>query len=336
MRALHKVSGLLALTLALAMPLHAEVAEVRIAKGAGGMGFLPLMVMEKYKLVEKNAKAAGIPELKASYVSLGGPAVVNDALLSGAIDLAPAGITPFLVIWGRTQSSLKVKGVAAISALPMYLNTTAPHIRSLEDVTEKDKIAVTAVKVSLPSLIMQMLALKKYGPGDFAHYDRYTVSLTHPDGVIAMLSGRSEINLHFTSPPFHQREIKDPRVRTILNTNDVLGGPSTFTMFYATTKFHDSNPKTYAVVIKALEEAQAMIESDRQAAARLYLDSDEGKGWTADEIVGVLKDPNISFTSAPSGVMQFLTFMNAVGTVKAKADNWKELFFPEIHHVNGN
>ena len=37
-----------------------EVTEVRIPRGAGGVGFLPLLVMEKYSLIEEQAKSAGI------------------------------------------------------------------------------------------------------------------------------------------------------------------------------------------------------------------------------------------------------------------------------------
>ena len=101
---------------------------------------------------------------------------------------------------------MKVKGVAAMTSIPMYLNTKAPHLKSLKDLTPNDKIAVTAVKVSIPAIIMQMQAIKEGGKADYAKYDPYTVSLTHPDGVIALLSGKTEVTAHFTSPPFHQRE----------------------------------------------------------------------------------------------------------------------------------
>jgi NitT/TauT family transport system substrate-binding protein len=62
-----------------------------------------------------------------------------------------------------------------------------------------------------------------------ASLDKYKVSLSHPDALIALLSGGGEINAHFTSPPFHQRERKSPNIRTIMTSNDVMGGPSTFT-----------------------------------------------------------------------------------------------------------
>ena len=67
--------------------------------------------------------------------------------------------------------------------------------------------------------------------------------------MIALLSGRSEITAHFASPPFHQRERKDPRIRTILTSNQVMGGPSTFNCVWATSKFHDQNPKLYGAFV---------------------------------------------------------------------------------------
>ena len=121
--------------------------EIRIPRGAGGVGFLPLLMMEKNKLVEKHAAAAGISNLRVRWIELGGPSAMNDALLSGAVDFIAAGPPAFLVLWDRTRDSAKVMGVSAMTSLPMYLNTTNANLKRLEDVTEKDKITMTAIKV---------------------------------------------------------------------------------------------------------------------------------------------------------------------------------------------
>src|SRR5215471_18073937 len=105
-----------------------EVSEVRIPRGAGGVGFLPLLVMEKYQLIEKHARDAGIPALSVHWIELGGPSVVNDALLSGSADFVAAGPPAFLVLWDKTRDTKKVMGVAAMSSLPMYLNVRAEHL----------------------------------------------------------------------------------------------------------------------------------------------------------------------------------------------------------------
>src|SRR5687767_13254026 len=161
--------------------------EVRIPRGAGGIGFLPLLVMEKHGLIEKYAGEAGVTGLTVRWIDLGGPAVLNDALLSGAVDFIAAGPPAFLTLWDRTRDSLRVNGVAAITSLPMYLNTRAAHLKALDDIRDGDKIAVTGVKVSIPSIVMQMYARQKYGEAEVTRFDRYTVTMSHPDGVIALL-----------------------------------------------------------------------------------------------------------------------------------------------------
>jgi NitT/TauT family transport system substrate-binding protein len=304
----------------------AEVSELRVPLGAGGFGFLPLYMMKKYELVEKEAAKSGL-KLTVNWAKIGGPSVMNDALLSGSADFISAGPPSFLILWDRTKGKGDVKGVAAMSTMPMYLNTRAEHLKKLDDIKQGDKIAVTAVKVSIPAIIMQMYAKQKNGDGKVFEYDPYTVSMTHPDGVIAMLSGNKQITAHYTSPPFAQRERKEADIRTIQTTNDVMGGAQTFTMISTTTKFHDANPKAYAAFVGALKESFAMIKKDKKAAAQVLLDSMGGKGWTIDELSKILDEPEIYYTTKPEGVMKYASFMHSIGSLKTEPASLKDLFF---------
>jgi NitT/TauT family transport system substrate-binding protein len=303
--------------------------EVRIPKGAGGVGFLPLLVMEKYHLIEKYA------DVTVRWMDLGGPAAMNDALLSSSADFISAGPPAFLTLWDKTRGAANVEGVAAMTSMPMYLNTNVQHLKKLDDITDQDKIAVTSIKVSIPAIIMQMYAQQKYGPAQATRFDKFTVSMAHPDAVVALLSGSAGITAHFSSPPFHQRERKDPRIRTILNSDDVMGGSTTFTMISTTSKFRQENPQIFAAVLKALEEANRMIVADKNMAADLLVTS-EGGGLTREEIVEVLNDPHIKFTTTPEHVMKYAEFMAASGSIKNRPGSWKDLFFSEIHGVPGS
>jgi NitT/TauT family transport system substrate-binding protein len=303
--------------------------EVRIPKGAGGVGFLPLLVMEKYHLIEKYA------DVTVRWMDLGGPAAMNDALLSSSADFISAGPPAFLTLWDKTRGSANVEGVAAMTSMPMYLDTNSVHLRTLDDITDRDKIAVTSIKVSIPAIIMQMYAQKKYGPAQATRFDKFTVSMAHPDAVVALLSGSAGISAHFSSPPFHQREIKDSRVRTILNSDDVMGGSTTFTMISTTRKFRQENPQVFAAVLKALEEANRMIVADKNMAADLLMTS-EGGGLSRNDIVEVLNDPHVKFTTTPENVMKYAEFMNDSGSIKNRPGSWKDLFFSEIHGAPGS
>ncbi|HET8699409.1 MAG TPA: ABC transporter substrate-binding protein [Gammaproteobacteria bacterium] len=331
----HSLLGALACALLVACGAP-EGHQVRIPLGAGGVGFLPLLVMREHKLIEKHAAAAGLADVTVRWIELGGPAVMNDALLSGSVDLIAAGPPAFITLWDKTRGNADVRGVAAMTSLPMYLNTTSERLRSLEDLTPQDKIAVTSVKVSIPSIAMQMYAAERYGAAEAFRFDRYTVTMTHPDALIAMLSGAGQIDAHFTSPPFHQRERKDPRVHTVLDTNAILGGATTFTMLSTTAKFRDTSPALYAAVLAALEDANAEIRANPRAAAEILFAAEPAAGFSVDELVEVLSDPDIEFTTTPANIEKYARFMRSIGSIEHEPASWRDLFFPEIHAAPGS
>jgi NitT/TauT family transport system substrate-binding protein len=99
-------------------------------------------------------------------------------------------------------------GVAAMASLPMYLNTTASNLKSPDDLTAKDKIAVTAIKVSIPAILLQMYAEQKYGASQVTRFDKYTVTMTHPDAMTALLAARAELTRTSLPRPFTSAKLK--------------------------------------------------------------------------------------------------------------------------------
>lgn len=313
---------------------RAEVSEVVITRG-DGMGFLPLMVMEDQKLVEKKAAEAGV-KLSAKWVNISGSGAVNDALLSGNAHFISGGVPGMLTLWDKAKGRMDIVGVASISSQPMYLNTINKDVKSLDDFGPKDRIAVTAVKISIPAITMQMYARAKYGAAETFKFDTSTVAMRHPDGVIALATRNGAVTAHYTSPPFHQREIKDPGVRTVQTTYDVMGGPTTFAMLVATKKFRDENPKAFKIVYDALQESQEFIKNNKQKAAEILLASMGGHGWTVAELLEVLNDPDIRFEMTPENIMRYATFMHDVGSIKTRMTKWSDLFAPEAHGLHGS
>ena len=56
----------------------AEAKEVRLSKGYGIL-YLPLIVMEQQKLLEKHTAAAGLGPVQVNWVTLDGGNIINDA-----------------------------------------------------------------------------------------------------------------------------------------------------------------------------------------------------------------------------------------------------------------
>ncbi len=314
---------------------RAEVSELRIPLGAGGFGFLPLYIMQKNHLIEKHAEKAG-QKVTVNWANIGGPSVMIDALLSGSADFISAGPPSFLILWDKTKGSADVKGVAAMSSMPMHLNTRAAHLKSIDDLKKTDKIAVTSVKSSIPSIIMQMYAMKKYGKDQVFRFDPYTVTMNHADAAAALLSGGGNIAAHYASAPLDQRERQDPQIRSIMNSDDIMGGSTTFTMVSTTKRFHDANPVVYAAFVSALKEAQAFIASDKRTAAKILIDSMGGGSTSVADMVKILDDPSTKYTTKPENVMKYALFMNDIGSLKNRPASIDELFFKGSDVSSGN
>jgi NitT/TauT family transport system substrate-binding protein len=317
----------------LASVAHAEMSEIKVARQYG-ISYLPLMLMEEQKLIEKHAKAAGV-DVTVDWAKFAGGNVMNDALLSGSLQFASGGVGPLVTLWARTKGNLDVKAVAAINSMPLYLNTRNPSVKSIADFTDKDRIALPAVKVSIQAVTLRMAAEKAFGEGQQERLDHLTVSMSHPDAQQALLSGASEIDAHFSSPPFQYQQLRQPGIHTVLNSFDVLGGPATFNVVWTTSKFRSENPKLYEAFVKALDDAIAQINRDKKAAAEAYLRISKDKSPVAD-IVAMLNDPEIVYTTTPQNVMKYVDFMYKVGSIKVKPDSWKDLFFPNIHGAAGS
>jgi NitT/TauT family transport system substrate-binding protein len=322
----------------LALTLVASAAgaqEIRFARQFS-MGYLQFNLMEKHHLLEKHAKAAGIPEVKVAWATFNSPAAMNDALLSGSVDIVSGGVPGLLTIWARTQGTANpVKGIAAFSSQPILLNTRNPSIKGITDFTDKDKIAVPAVKVSMQAMMLQMAAAKQWGQSSFAKLDPLTVGMSPPDATIALMSDASEITSVFSVPPFQYQQLEKPGIHTVLTSTEIFGGPHTFTVAWTSSQFRDKNPALYKALVEAFTEATEMLNKDVKPAAQYWIDNVKSK-MTAEKVAAIASGKDVRWTMAPESTVKYAEFMHAVGTIKVKPAIWKDLFFPEVHGLAGS
>ncbi|MGE0850326.1 MAG: ABC transporter substrate-binding protein [Hyphomicrobiaceae bacterium] len=313
----------------------AQVPEVRFARQFS-MGYLQFNLMERHQLLEKHAKSAGIPEVKVVWATFNSPAAMNDALLSGSVDIVSGGVPGLLTIWARTQGSpVTVKGITAFSSQPILLNTRNPNVKAITDFTEKDKIAVPAVKVSVQAMMLQMAAAKQWGQANFARLDAITVGMSPPDSTVALLSGSGDITSVFSVPPFQYQQLEKAGVHTVLNSYEVFGGAHTFTVAWTSSQFRDKNPALYKALIAAFREATEMLNKDVKEAAQLWIDNVKSK-LPVDRVAEIASGKQVRWTMVPEHTVKYAEFMHSVGTIKSMPASWKDLFFPEIHDLPGS
>jgi NitT/TauT family transport system substrate-binding protein len=274
-----------------------ESTRLRISKQYG-VNYLPLIVLEGRKLIEKNAKDAGLGELTVEWVTFGGGATANDALLSGSVDLISGGIAPFVRLWDKTNGG--VKSLGTLDQSPLILNSTNPAVRKLADFTGKDKIAVPSVKVSIQALVLQVQAAKEFGKDKYDQLDHLTVALSHPDALVALTSGRSEITAHFTNEPYASVEQQNG-AHFVFNSYDVFGSRHSTNLVSTTADFYNSKPKLAALILKSLNEADEWIAANKREAAQLYLDLTKSNE-PLDLILSIISRPEIAYTTKPLNV----------------------------------
>jgi NitT/TauT family transport system substrate-binding protein len=304
--------------------LSQEVTEIRIAEQFG-LGYLPLMLVQQFGLIEQYAREASLGDVHITWIRYPSGKAMNSALQLGMLDIGSGGVPPLLRIWGSTVGSSQVKGLTPLAAMPMYLNVNSPRIKGLADLTNRDFIALPAVGESSQAIVLRMAAARQWGPKKYDKLDGFTVSMSHPEAMEALLSG--QVSAHFASPPFQNQELADPRVHTVLDSFKVLGGPATFTVAWARVSFCDQNPNTCEVVVRALKEAMRLITEQKREAAQIYVLRSH-TGLSVDDVLKVLDDPRIRFGTTPHGIMEYARFMSSTGSLGRLPEDWREVFFP--------
>ena len=301
-----------------------------------GLPYLPMMVMEHFKLIEKHAEKLGVASLKPEFKSMGGTQSLIDALLSGQMNFGVTGVPGLAVLWDKTAGTPnEVRALSAVQSMPFMLVTNREAIKTIKDFNEHDKIAVPSVKTSSQAICLQMAAAKEWGQDQYAKLDPLTITRPHPDAATLVISKATEINSHYSVAPFYYYELATAGVHNVLKSYDTLGGPATNGVMLMTKKFRDANPKVTSAVYAALSEAEDFINKTPGEAAQIYIKTANEKRSSQAEMTKFIADPDNIWTTTPQQTMTFANFMHKVGTMKRQPSSWKDLYMPESHELKG-
>jgi NitT/TauT family transport system substrate-binding protein len=295
------------------------------------------MVMDSLQLVQKHAVQLGVAALKPEYKSLGGTQSLIDALLSRQMDFGVTGVPSLATLWDKTSGTPnEVRALSAVQSMPFMLVTNRPEIKAIRDFTDKDKIAVPAIKVSSQAICLQMAAAKEWGDDQYARLDGYTITRSHPDATVSVISKATEINSHYSVAPYYYYELATAGVHNVLKSYDTLGGPGTNGVMLMGKRFHDANPKVSQAVYAALSEAHEFINKSPGDAAQIYIKTTSEKRSSQQEMTKFISDPDNIWTTTPQQTMTFAGFMHKVGTMKRLPASWKDLYLPECQELPGS
>jgi NitT/TauT family transport system substrate-binding protein len=339
-RSLALLAALLALSgalLALCGAAHAsEVAQLRIGVQYG-IGYLPIYVASEAKLFDEQLEENGLAPVPVTLVHVAGAPQISDGLLSRSMEIGSGGITAMMVSWDKTRSAKEqaMRGIVALSSLPYELLTIDPAVTSLRDLGERNKIGLTAIKVSVPAILLQMAAEREFGPGGYNKLDPLTVSLAQPDGATSLIAGGGAVDSYIFAPPFNYQLRDQPKIHRVWSSADLIGGDITSLSMWTTTRFREENPLTYRAVFNAIAEAIELIRSHPKRAAEIFIKAENAK-LSVDQVTDMLGKPDLAFDVAPHHSLDLAAFLARTGLIKSAPSNWRDYFFPEIHGADGS
>ena len=169
------IGAALLAALLLGRPALADGAAVRIVRPID-LTALPLIVMQHEHLIERTAEAMGLGEVSVTWAAPG-DADPLAVLAAGNADLAMAGLVPFLVATDAAAGTpAEIRALGAVAQRPYVLLTRNKSIRTIADFGPADRIAVPALPISGPAVMLEMAAAQEWGAEHYDKLDRLAVA----------------------------------------------------------------------------------------------------------------------------------------------------------------
>ena len=316
-------------------PALADVATVRIVAPAD-LAALPLVVAAHGHLIEQQAEARGLHGVTVQWLVPNGGNPI-DQLLNGQADVvATNDIVGFLLAWDeRSGTPQEIRGLAALAQMPYQLLSRNPAIETIRNFTAKDRIAVPAVKTSLPAVMLEMAASDEWGAAHYDRLDPLTVTLGSDAADAALHSGKGDIDTDFSRMPYADDERGDPAIHRVMDSFDIAG-PHSIALVVTTAQFRDANPALCAALVGAISDADAFIKASRGAAAEIYDAAEKSNDIPVEDLTDMLGDPDTAFVAAPAGMLRVADFLHRTLRLRHGPDSWQQLFFPEIYKQPGS
>jgi NitT/TauT family transport system substrate-binding protein len=320
---------------ALAKPAAADVATLRVVVPPD-LAALSLIVAAHDHLVEKQAAARGLAGVTVQWLTPNGGNPIEQLVNGQADVVATTDLVGFLLAWDeRSGTPQEIRGLAALARMPYQLLSRNPAIATIRDFTAKDRIAVPALGVSLPAIMLEMASAGEWGAEHYDKLDALMVAHNSDDADNALHSGKGDINADFARTPYADDERADPAIHRVMDSYDIAG-PHNVGIIVTTSQFRDANPALCAALVGAITEADVFIKQSRGAAAEIFDSSIKSNDIPVEDLTDMLGDPDMSFVPAPIGTQRLVGFVHQIGRVKHSPDSWQQLFFPEIYKLPGS
>lgn len=222
--------------------------------------YAPVYVVQKLGLLE-----GLLPGVKLEWTNFGGGAAINEALISGQLDVGFMGTPPALIAIDKGADFRIASGIGVPPGELLVHPTSG--INSIKDIGPKHKIAVPGIG-SIQHIMLAIEAKAKLRNANA--FDHNLITMANPDAYLALIKGTDVVG-HFAVMPYIDLELKEG-MRSILTAEDIGGGAS---IVCVTTKAFMGNEKAFGALLTALEQAVELINSDDEKAIQIIAETEK-------------------------------------------------------------
>ncbi|MTI66087.1 MAG: ABC transporter substrate-binding protein [Firmicutes bacterium] len=288
--------------------------EIKIAEQYG-LAYAPLQIMKDKKILEKN-----LPEGEVIWKQMGNTAAIREGMIANQVDVGFMAIPPFLIGWDK---GMDWKIASGVSSMPIGLVTYKSEIKTIKDLTSKDRIALPQPG-SIQHIMLSMASEKTFN--DSRKFDNQLVTMAHPDGMNALLA-KKDITAHFTSPPYIFKELEHEGFHKVLSGKEAMGKDFTFIIGVTTKAFHDKNSEGYKAFVESLKEAISFINKHPDKAADILAKEYD---LPKKEVLKYITADGTVYSQEVNGLEDFADFMKRNDYITKSFKNKKEVLWEDV------
>jgi NitT/TauT family transport system substrate-binding protein len=314
---------------------RAETRNVRLLRPVD-LSALPLLVMEHERLIERTAEAMGLGQVAVGWHAPDKAGPIEELAAEHA-DFAAVDLVPFLAAATAQpeRGAAAARALGAIARRPYVLVTRNPAIRTVRDFEPRDRIAVPALDLSGPAVMLDMAAAREWGIENHQRLAKLAIAMPDEDAVAALIAGKGELTAHFSRMPYVDRELAEPGIIRVMDSFDIAGVHSS-SVLASTMRFRDTNPELCKAVLSALQQACEFVEANPGAAAEVFAGIAPDGDIPPEGLADMIGDPDLVYAAAPAGLIRIAEFMHTIGRLPHRPADWRELFLPESRDLAGS
>lgn len=281
-----------------------------------GLAYAPVTIARELGFIDQALKDAGLPDTVA-WLRLANTATIREAALAGNVDAAFMGIPPYLI---SKAGGMTWRIAAGLNQSPNALVSGSARIQNLADFRPDDRI-VLPQPGSIQHILLAMGAQRVLG--DAKHFDNQLVTMSHPDGMQALLAGK-EIVAHFTSSPYLSLELRQPGIHRIIDGRTCFGGSFTFIVTVATDKLVQTRPRVYRAFMAGLQRGMDYVRDHPEESARILAPLYSMDAATVRALLG---EEGNEYGTTVVGLEHFVDFMKQSGYLPGQFSYGDDLYW---------